>query len=111
MVKYCIHAIRRERYAMIDATADLFDSLLGQDIAVATASGSSEPWRVVSVKRREQHGLRSDQPFNAYLLAPAGNNRQQGIRSGVLPDGGMMTFFAVPVAVTKEGVSYELVFN
>lgn len=96
--------------AMTIATAELFESLVGQDIAVATAAGA-EPWRVLSVKRRQQHDLRSDQPFNVYLSAPARNDRRQGMRSGVLPGGETLEFFAVPIAATQDDVSYELVFN
>lgn len=95
---------------MINATAELFESLIGQDIAITTSNGN-EPWRVVSVKRREQHGLRNDQPFNVYLAAPASNVREQGIRQCVLPDGETLELFAVPIAATKDSVSYELVFN
>jgi hypothetical protein len=95
---------------MIHATAELFESLIGHDIAVTTAGGS-EPWRVASVKRREQHGLRSDQPFNVYLTAPAGDGLGQGTRQCTLPTGEVLEFFAVPIAATKDGVSYELVFN
>ncbi len=95
---------------MINATAELFESLIGQDLAITTASGS-ESWRVESVKRREQHGLRSDQPFNVYLSAPASDRREQGIRQCVLPGGDALEFFAVPIAASKDSVSYELVFN
>lgn len=95
---------------MINATAELFESLIGQDIAIATPGGS-EPWRVERVKRREQHSLRSDQPFNVYLTAPTSNGHAQGIRQSTLPNGETLEFFAVPIAATKDGVSYELVFN
>jgi len=95
---------------MINATAELFESLIGQDIAITTANGI-EPWRVVSVKRREQHSLRSDQPFNVYLTAPVGNGVGQGMRQCTLTTGEAFEFFAVPIAATKDGVSYELVFN
>ena len=95
---------------MINATAELLESVVGQHITVATHSGT-EAWRVVSVKRREQHGLRSDQPFNVYLAAPASNDRRQGTRTGTLPDGQVFSFFGVPIAFTADEVSYELVFN
>ena len=95
---------------MINPTADLFESLIGQDISVATVSGP-EAWRVVSVKRGQAHALRGDQPFNVYLTAPASNDRKQGIRSAQTPDGEALEFFAVPLSAGYDGVSYELVFN
>ena len=49
---------------MFNATAELFESLVGQDLTVTTASGT-EPWRVTSVKRRDTHSLRSDQPLTS----------------------------------------------
>ncbi len=95
---------------MINATADLFESLVGQDITVSIVNGT-ESWRVVSVKRREQHSLRADQPFNAYLAAPLSNDRRQGIRSSTLPNGETIEFFGVPISVSKDAVTYELIFN
>ena len=95
---------------MTTLTAELFESLIGQDLKVAAATGA-ELWRVVSVKRGQAHALRSDQPFNVYLAAPASNDRKQGIRSAHMPDGEALEFFAVALAATREGVSYELVFN
>ncbi len=91
-------------------TADLFESLLGKLISVNTAAGI-EMWRIDSVKRREQHGLRADPPFNVYLAAPSGNDRKQGLRTAALPDGVTADFFAVPIAVSKDQVTYEVVFN
>jgi hypothetical protein len=55
--------------------------------------------------------LRADQPFNVYLSAPANNNRLQGMRRGVLPDGEAIEFFAVPVGASQDAVSFEVVFN
>ena len=95
---------------MINPTADLFESLIGQDIKVAAAHGA-ELWRVVSVRRSQAHALRSDQPFNVYLTAPASNDRKQGIRSAHTPDGEAFEFFGVPLSAGTNGVSYELVFN
>ena len=95
---------------MTQPTADLFESLVDQSINVTTARGS-EAWRVTGVQRREAHALRSDQPFNVYLLAPAANDRQQGMRVSTLPNGDAFEFFGVPVSATAEGVAYELVFN
>jgi hypothetical protein len=95
---------------MTQPTADLFESLIDQSIVVATASGS-ESWRVTGVTRREAHALRSDQPFNVYLLAPASNDRQQGMRVSTLPGGDRFEFFGVPVSAGTDGVAYELVFN
>lgn len=95
---------------MINATAELFESLLGQDITVNTAGGS-ERWRVTSVKRREAHTLRSDQPFSLYLSAPADNDRKQGMRACVLPGGEAMDFFAVPISATADSIAYEVIFN
>ncbi len=95
---------------MTDLTADLFESLLGKLISVTTTAGV-EMWRIDSVKRREQHGLRADQPFNVYLAAPAGNDRKQGLRYGALPNGTAIDFFAVPVSANKDEVAYEVVFN
>ena len=95
---------------MINPTADLFESLIGQDIKVATANGA-ELWRVASVKRGQAHALRSDQPFNVYLTAPADNDRRQGMRTSLLPGGETLEFFAVPLSAGNDGVSYELVFN
>ena len=91
-------------------TADLFESLVGQDITVTTASGV-EPWRVTGVKRRDAHALRSDQPFNIYLSAPASDARKQGMRTSVLPGGEPFEFFAVPVDTTADSVDYEVIFN
>lgn len=91
-------------------TADFFESLLGQCIVVRTANGA-ESWCVTRVDRHAAHALRSDQPFTVALLAPADNDRQQGMRSGVLPSGETVDFFAVPTAATKDAVSYDLVFN
>ncbi len=95
---------------MTSPTADLFESLIGQDLKIAVANGS-ELWRVTSVKRGQTHALRSDQPFNVYLTAPADNDRRQGVRTSLLPGGETLEFFAVPLAATSDGVSYELVFN
>lgn len=95
---------------MIHATAGLFEALCGQHITVKTASGT-ESWRVVSVTRHQAHALRSDQPFSAYLMAPVGNDRQQGMRASTLPNGEPFEFFAVPVTATSDGVSYELVLT
>ena len=95
---------------MLNATAELFESLVGQDISVTTASGT-EPWRVTSVKRRDAHSLRSDQPFNLYLSAPASDARKQGMRTSVLPGGEKFEFFAVPVSATVDSVAYEVIFN
>ena len=95
---------------MFNATAELFESLVGQDITVTTASGT-EPWRVTSVKRRDVHSLRSDQPFNIYLSAPASDARTQGMRASVLPGGEEFEFFAVPVSATTDSVAYEVIFN
>ena len=95
---------------MLIATAELFESLVGQDITVTTASGT-EPWRVTSVKRRDAHSLRRDQPFNLYLSAPASDARKQGMRTSVLPGGEEFEFFAVPVSATADSVAYEVIFN
>ena len=95
---------------MLNATAELFESLVGQDITVTTVLGT-EPWRVTSVKRRDTHSLRSDQPFNIYLSAPASDARTQGMRSSVLPGGEEFEFFAVPVSATTDSVAYEVIFN
>ena len=95
---------------MLIATAELFESLIGQDITVTTASGT-EPWRVTSVKRRDAHSLRSDQPFNLYLSAPASASRKQGMRTSVLPGGEEFEFFAVPISATVDSVAYEVIFN
>ncbi len=95
---------------MIQPTADLFESLVEQSIVVTTANGT-ESWRVTSVTRRQAHALRSEKPFNVYLLAPVSNDRKQGIRISTLPGGEGFEFFAVPVSASADGVSYELVFN
>ena len=95
---------------MINATADLFESLIGQDIEIAAATGA-EHWRVVNVKRGQPHALRSDQPFNVYLMAPASNDRRQGMRTSCLPGGDTFEFFGVPLSAGNDGVTYELVFN
>ena len=95
---------------MTALTADLFESLMGKHIAVNTAAGE-EMWRVDSVKRRDQHGLRADQPFNVYIAAPGGSDRKQGLRTATLPDGTAVDFFAVPIKATGVEVTYELVFN
>jgi len=95
---------------MVTLNAELFESLLGKRLSV-DAGGGVEMWSVDSVTRREQHAARADQPFNVYLTAPASNNRLQGMRRGVLPDGEAIDFFAVPIGATREGVSYEIVFN
>lgn len=96
---------------MIIATAELFESLTGQEITVTTATGT-EPWLVQSVTRRDPHAFRVDQPFNVYLRAPAARSApQQGSCSSVLPGGEVLEFFAVPIAASKEAVSYEVIFN
>lgn len=98
---------------MINPTAELFESLIGQDIkvAVADATDGAELWRVVSVARRDAHALRDDQPFNLYLAAPVTNDRQQGMRACVLPTGETIDLFVVPIAATADAVSFESVFN
>lgn len=95
---------------MINPTADLFESIVDQSILVDTASGT-ESWRVTSVARRQPHALRSDQPFDVYLLAPVSNDRKQGIRVSTLPGGEGFEFFGVPVSASADGVAYEVVFN
>jgi hypothetical protein len=95
---------------MTQPTADLFESFVNQSVAVATANGS-ESWQVTQVARLPAHALRSDQPFTVTLIAPAHNDRQQGMRACVLPNGEAIDLFAVPIAATKDAVTYELVFN
>ncbi len=95
---------------MVTLTADLFESLLGKRLSV-DAPGGVEMWTIDSVTRRAQHAARADQPFNVYLTAPATNDRLQGMRRGVLPDGEAIDFFAVPIGATADGVNYEIVFN
>ncbi len=95
---------------MINPTADLFESIIGQDLKIAAAHGA-ELWRVVSVSRRNAHSLRDDQPFNLYLAAPVANDRQQGIRTCVLPNGETIDLFVVPIAANADAVSFESVFN
>lgn len=95
---------------MTALTVELFESLQGQALTVETAGGD-ELWVVDAVNRRQPHSQRTDQPFNVYLSAPVGNNRQQGMRRATLPGGAVVEFFAVPIAATRDGVSYELVFN
>ena len=80
------HFFNAHHPLMLNATAELFESLVGQDLTVTTASGT-EPWRLTSVKRRDAQSLRSDQPFNLYLSAPASDARKQGMRTSVLPGG------------------------
>ena len=100
----------RLKCMMVTLNAELFESLLGKRLSV-DAGGSVEMWSVDSVTRRAAHGARADQPFNVYLTAPASNDRQQGMRRGVLPDGEAIDFFAVPIAASHDSVSYEVVFN
>lgn len=95
---------------MVTLNAELFESLLGKRLSV-DANGGVEMWAVDSVTRRVHHAARDDQPFTVYLTAPADNNRQQGMRRGVLPNGEAIDFFAVPVGATAAGVSYEVIFN
>lgn len=95
---------------MAELSAELFESLLGKRISI-DAAGVVEMWSIDAVKRRESHALRSDQPFNLYLSAPVNNNRMQGMRRGVLPDGDPIEFFAVPIGASKDAVSYEVIFN
>ncbi len=91
-------------------TAELFESLLGKEISVATASGV-ETWRMDRVLRRERHGVREDQPFAAYLHAPVTNNRLQGMCQAALPDGGTIEFFSVPISADANAVVHEVIFN
>jgi len=95
---------------MPDLTAALFESLIGKRISIE-AQGAVELWSVDAVTRREEHALRDGQPFNVYLSAPLSNNRSQGIRRGVLPDGEPVEFFAVPISASKETINFEVVFN
>ena len=95
---------------MTQPTADLFESIVDQSIAVATAAGN-ENWRVTSVSRGKAHHLRSDQPFTLYLLAPASDARQQGMRASTLPNGDAFEFFGVPISASADGVVYEVIFN
>ncbi len=95
---------------MTTLNAELFESLLGKRLSV-DVDGGVEMWSVDGVTRRERHAVRDDQPFNVYLSAPAGNDRRQGLRRAVLPDGEAIDFFAVPIAATRDGVSYEVIFN
>jgi len=50
-------------------------------------------------------------PFNLYLLAPATNARQQGMRTSTLPNGDAFEFFGVPISASADGVVYEVIFN
>ena len=95
---------------MFNATAELFESLIGQDVSVAIAGGT-EPWRITGVTRRNAHALRSEQPFNLYLSAPASDTPRQGMRTSVLPNGESFAFFAVPLSATADSVDYEVIFN
>ena len=95
---------------MTQPTADLFESLVDQSVAVATAGGN-ENWSVTSVSRGTAHHLRSDTPFNLYLLAPATNARQRGMRTSTLPNGDAFEFFGVPISASADGVVYEVIFN
>ena len=95
---------------MTNATAELFETLVGQNITVTTVSGT-ELWHLTGVKRHDVHSLRSDQPFNLYLSAPASNAREQGLRAFALPGGESLEFFAVPISATADSVAYEVIFN
>jgi hypothetical protein len=96
---------------MIALTADRFEALLGQDLTVVKGNGD-EHWRVLEVKRRAEHALRSDQPFNLYLVAPASaDNRAQGIRQARFSDSESFEFFAVPIAAKGDEVTFEVIFN
>ncbi|MBL8311366.1 MAG: hypothetical protein JNL19_13155 [Burkholderiales bacterium] len=95
---------------MTTLNAELFESLIGKQISVH-ADGGIESWQVDGVTRREAHAARPEQPFNVYLTAPASNNRRQGMRQGVTPDGASIDFFAVPIGATGNGVNYEVIFN
>ncbi len=110
MMKYRHLTSASRLWKMTQPTADLFESLVDQSIVVTTATGL-ESWRVTHVQRHAAHALRNDQPFTVTLLAPAENDRQQGMRACTLPGGQAIDLFAVPIAATKDSVSYELVFN
>jgi hypothetical protein len=57
-------------------------------------------------------GLRADQPFNLYLVAPAhAGNRAQGLRSGRFANGNAFEVFVVPVAAKNDEVTFEVIFN
>jgi hypothetical protein len=92
-------------------TAERFESLIGHHITMLAAHGE-ESWRVVEVKRREAHALRSDQPFNLYLVAPANDgNRSQGVYRGRLENGDAFELFAVPIAAKNNEITFEVIFN
>jgi hypothetical protein len=100
---------------MTALTADRFEALLGQDLTVVKGNGDGdgdEHWRVLEVKRRAEHALRSDQPFNLYLVAPASaDNRAQGIRQARFSDSESFEFFAVPIAAKGDEITFEVIFN
>jgi hypothetical protein len=96
---------------MTALTADRFEALLGEDLTVVKGNGD-ERWRVLEVKRRAEHALRSDQPFNLYLVAPASaDNRAQGIRQARFSDSESFEFFAVPIAAKGDEITFEVIFN
>ena len=94
---------------MTEATAELFESHINQDIQVQTPTGP-ESWRIVSVTRLPSHPFR-EHPFAAYFAAPIGSTPKQGDRSAVFSGGEVVDFFAVPIAATNAVVSYEVIFN
>jgi hypothetical protein len=103
--------IHKKRMPMTELTADRFEALVGEHFTVVKNDGE-EQWRVTEVKRRSQHALRKDQPFNLYLVAPAHDgNRMQGIRHGRFSDGESFEFFAVPIAAKGEEITFEVIFN
>ena len=95
---------------MLNLNAEFFESLVGHTLTIDGSRGA-EAWRIESVTRREAHRARADAPFNVYLTAPGNNDRKQGMRSARLANGEQIDFFAVPVASSKDGVSYEVIFN
>ena len=95
---------------MLVLNAEFFESLVGKDLTCNGAKGA-ETWQITRVTRRELHRERHDQPFNVYLAAPASNDRAQGVKSVLLPDGETVEFFAVAIAANAEAVSYEAIFN
>jgi hypothetical protein len=96
---------------MTSLTAEHFEALIDQPLKVVSG-GQDETWRVTKVQRRESHALRSDQPFNLYLDAPASEaNRAQGVRRICLDGDEFFDLFAVPVAANGGLISFEVIFN
>ena len=89
-------------------SANEFETLIGQEIAVASGGG---PLRVDRVKTFSEHELRASAPFSVILSGPMEGAFGQGIQMLTHPNHGPLELFMVPIGPSEGRMRYEVIFN